>query len=373
MNDKYLAIYRRFRPETFDEILGQEHVIRVLKNQIRENKLGHAYLFSGTRGTGKTTMARILAKGVNCLSYEEDDGPQKRENSPCGICENCLSIKNGTCVDVIEIDAASHNGVDDVRELRDSMIYPPSVCRKKVFIIDEVHMFSNQAFNALLKTLEEPPTYIMFILCTTEPSKLPATILSRCLRFDFKRVSANNIMRGMKKICSEMDVDLSDEAAALLASNADGSVRDGFSILEQCVQAGEKELTRDLVLEIIGSPSDESLASLSWETHKGNTAEALLLLNEMLSSGMDEKQIIKDWINWYHSALMIKFVSSPERIVSRSTENISLIREKSESFEVEYINNSIYKLSKLLNESRWSSNTKILLEMTIIELSERIE
>ena len=365
MDDKYIAIYRRFRPETFDEILGQEHVVRVLKNQIKDNKLGHAYLFSGTRGTGKTTMARILAKGAGCLS---DVGER-----PCGICDNCKSIKDGTCVDVIEIDAASNNSVDDVRALRESIIYPPSTCRKKVFIIDEVHMFSTQAFNALLKTLEEPPEYIMFILCTTEPSKLPATILSRCLRFDFKRVSAQQIMKGMDKICAEMGIGLTSEAAALLAQNADGSVRDGLSILEQCVQAGEKELTRELVLEIVGSPSDERLATLSEAIYCGNTSEALLQLNEMLIEGMDESQIMKDWINWFHSALMIKFVSNPERIVNRSAENIESIKGQSAAYEVEYINNCIYKLSKLLNDTRWSSNKRILLEMTIIELSERKE
>jgi DNA polymerase-3 subunit gamma/tau len=361
MNDKYIAIYRRFRPETFDRILGQEHVVRVLRNQIAEDSVGHAYLFSGTRGTGKTSMARLLAKGVNCLS----DGER-----PCGVCSNCTAIKSGAFVDVIEIDAASNNGVDNVRELRESVIYPPSVGRKKVFIIDEVHMFSKGAFNALLKTLEEPPEHVIFILATTEPNKLPATILSRCLRFDFTRVDAAAIIKGMRDICDEMGIRADDDALALLASNADGSVRDGLSILEQCVSAGADVMTRELVLEVLGSPGDELLSSLTDEVATGKIAEALVRLDEILSSGKDEKRVIEEWIHYFHSALLIKFIKNPERILNRSTENIERIRKQSQDLEVKFINDCIYKLSKLLNDARWSAHVRILLEMTIIEMGE---
>ncbi|MDR0850996.1 MAG: DNA polymerase III subunit gamma/tau [Clostridiales Family XIII bacterium] len=370
--EKYEAIYRKFRPETFDEVIGQDHIVRVLKTQIADGSTSHAYLFCGTRGTGKTTMARLLAKGVNCLS----DGDQ-----PCGVCENCISIKNGTFVDVIEIDAASNNGVDNVRELRDSVIYPPSAGRNKVYIIDEVHMLTKQAFNALLKTLEEPPEHVLFILATTEASKILATIQSRCLRFDFHRIPAAQIMNSMKEICKKLNVPAEDDALALLASNADGSVRDGLSLLEQCVSAvpaaakdaGAHGITRELVLELIGSPGDQLISELTAHVVAGQTTEALILLDEMLASGKENTRIIEEWIDYFHSTLLIRFVKNPERLIGRSEESIKMIKKQSEDFDVSFINDSIYRLSKLLNETRWSSHTRILLEMAIIEMSERKE
>jgi DNA polymerase-3 subunit gamma/tau len=369
MEEKYIAIYRRFRPETFDKVLGQEHVVRVLQNQIKEGNVGHAYLFCGTRGTGKTTMARLLAKGVSCLAGGEGIKPTDGAIRPCGDCEACRGIQAGTFVDVIEIDAASNNGVDSVRELRDSVVYHPTVGRKKVFIIDEVHMFSKGAFNALLKTLEEPPDHVIFILATTEPNKLPATIMSRCLRFDFKRVGVAEIARGMKGICGEMGLEADDDAIALLSGSADGSVRDGLSLLEQCVATGDAQIRRSLVLEILGSPEDSQLAELTAKIAGGQTAEALVLLNEMLAAGKEERRIMEDWIEWFHSALLIKFIKQPERIIARSLENIEAIRKQSVDLEVSFINGSIYRLSKLLNDSRWSAHTRILLEMAVIEMS----
>ncbi len=362
--DKYIAIYRRFRPETFDKVLGQDHIIKVLASQIKDDSVGHAYLFCGTRGTGKTTIARLLAKGVNCLS---------ETLRPCGICEHCREIKNGTFVDVIEIDAASNNGVDNIRELRESVKYPPSIGRKKVYIIDEVHMLSKGAFNALLKTLEEPPENVMFILATTEAGKLPATIMSRCLRFDFKRVPATEIMKGMKDICKEMSIDIDDESLALLASNADGSVRDGLSILEQCISAADGMINRDLILDVIGSPGDQLISSLTEHVMNSRTSEALVALDEMLSEGKDERRIMEDWIEYYRSVLMIRFITKPENILSRSLENIENIRKISENMTIEFINKSIYELSKVLNDSRWSSHPRILLEMYIIEMSQNRE
>lgn len=362
--DKYIAIYRRFRPETFDKVLGQNHIVKILENQIKENSVGHAYLFCGTRGTGKTTIARLLAKGVNCLS---------ETLRPCGICENCREIKNGTFVDVIEIDAASNNGVDNIRELRESVKYPPSIGRKKVYIIDEVHMLSKGASNALLKTLEEPPEDVMFILATTEANKLPATITSRCLRFDFKRVPAAEIIKGMKEICREMTVEIDDESLALLAANADGSVRDGLSILEQCISASGGKIDRDLILEVIGSPGDHQISSLTDDVINNRTAEALIALDGMLSEGKDERRIMEDWIEFYRSALIIKFVAKPENVLNRSLENIENIRKSSEGMTAEFINKSIYELSKVLNDSRWSSHPRILLEMYIIEMSQKME
>ncbi|MDR3072122.1 MAG: DNA polymerase III subunit gamma/tau [Clostridiales Family XIII bacterium] len=370
-NNNYIAIYRRFRPEVFDEVLGQEHVTRVLQTQIRENSLAHAYLFSGTRGTGKTTIARLLAKGVNCLAGGNDSKPASDVLRPCGVCENCKAIKNGVFVDVVEIDAASNNSVEDVRELRDSVMYPPVSGRKKVFIIDEVHMFSKSAFNALLKTLEEPPPHVMFILATTELGKLPATILSRCLRFDFKRVSTQEIMRGMKMVVKELGLTMDDDAAALLAANADGSVRDGFSLLEQCVSSNEKHISRNLLLELLGSPSDEQLALLTQAAFEKKTTDALVLLSEILAAGKDEQRVISEWITYFHAMLLIKFVKRPERIINRSIENIEQMRKQAEAIAPAFINENIYRLSQLLNDARWSSHTRILLEMAVIEMSER--
>ncbi|MBQ1228271.1 MAG: DNA polymerase III subunit gamma/tau, partial [Firmicutes bacterium] len=245
----YQALYRAYRPEVFEEILGQEHIIRILKNQIATDSVSHAYLFCGTRGTGKTTTARILAKGLNCLS----DGGR-----PCGHCANCMAIKEGSFMDVIEMDAASNNGVENIRELRESVKYPPVIGRKKIYIIDEVHMLSTGAFNALLKTLEEPPENVIFILATTEPQKLPATILSRCMRLDFRRVPENTLVSGMARICNDRGINVTEGALRLIAANADGSVRDGLSILDQCISSGQDEVTREDVLEFLGTSGIET-------------------------------------------------------------------------------------------------------------------
>jgi DNA polymerase-3 subunit gamma/tau len=367
--DKYIAIYRRFRPETFDEVLGQSHIVRVLKNQIQTGNIGHAYLFSGTRGTGKTTIARLLAKGVNCLNGGDGRTPKDSAMRPCGICERCVEIKDGVFVDVAEIDAASNNSVDDVRDLRELLVYPPQLGRKRVFIFDEVHEFSKQAFNALLKTLEEPPENILFILCTTEPNKLPQTILSRCQRFDFRRVPASEIAGGMAAITRKLGIDAKDDALALLAQSADGSVRDGLSLLEQCVTSGGTELTREIVLDVLGSPSSDSIAGLTDDVHAGRTAEALIKVDAMLADGKEERRIMEEWIDWLHSALLVKFVKNPERIIARSPENIAEIGRAAADYDVEFINGSIYKLSKLLNDSRWSPHARILLEVAVVEMA----
>jgi DNA polymerase-3 subunit gamma/tau len=371
--ESYIAIYRRFRPETFDEVLGQRHIVRVLKNQIRTDNVGHAYLFSGTRGTGKTTIARLLAKGVNCLNGGVGPIAEDGATRPCGICEHCVEIKNGTFVDVAEIDAASNNSVDDVRDLREMLVYPPQLGRKRVFIFDEVHEFSKQAFNALLKTLEEPPENILFILCTTEPNKLPQTILSRCQRFDFRRVAAPEIADGMAGIARKIGIEASDDALALLSQSADGSVRDGLSLLEQCVTSGETKLTRELVLDVLGSPGDSAIAALSDDVHSGMTAEALVKVDGMLAEGKEERRIIEEWIDWLHSALLIKFVKNPERVIGRSPESIEEIGRAASGMDVEFINDSIYRLSKLLNDSRWSPHVRILLEIVVVEMSEKMK
>ncbi|MDD4629421.1 MAG: DNA polymerase III subunit gamma/tau [Eubacteriales bacterium] len=357
----YTALYRSFRPETFDGILGQEHIVKILKNQLKTGTTGHAYLFCGTRGTGKTSTARILAKGMNCLSEEG-----KR---PCGICSNCVSIREGTFIDVIEIDAASNNGVDNIRELRESVKYPPAAGRCKVYIIDEVHMLSSGAFNALLKTLEEPPDNIMFILATTESQKIPATILSRCLRLDFKRVPENTMRQGMRDICSQMEVKISEAALGLIASNADGSVRDALSLLDQCISSGENNVIREHVIEILGTAGDEVFIEMTDLVAHNQIEDALLLLNRIIADGKDVRQFIKDWIAHFRSLMMTKFIKNPEDILNMSMENVERISRQSDETELSFIKDSIIRLSQTLSDAKWSTQPRILLELCIVKLA----
>lgn len=360
----YTALYRAYRPEVFDEILGQEHIVRILKNQINTDSTSHAYLFCGTRGTGKTTTARILAKGLNCLSEGE---------KPCGTCSVCHSIKDGVFLDVVEIDAASNNGVDNIRELRESVKYPPAVGRKKVYIIDEVHMLSSGAFNALLKTLEEPPEYVVFILATTEPQKLPATILSRCMRLDFKRVPENVLISGMTEICEKRGIDVTVDALRIIAANADGSVRDGLSILDQCISGGDTKINASDVLDFLGASGEETFIELTDMVRRRKTADALILLDHVLSDGKDVRQFMRDWVNHYRNLLMTKFIRDPQGVINMSVENIDRIRKQSGSIDLLDINRGILEISKTMNEARWSTQPRILLELVIVKLSSEVQ
>lgn len=360
----YTALYRARRPEVFSEILGQQHIVKILKHQIETDTVSHAYLFCGTRGTGKTTTARILAKAVNCLS----DGER-----PCGHCANCMAIKDGTFMDVIEIDAASNNGVENIRELRESVKYPPAIGRKKVYIIDEVHMLSTGAFNALLKTLEEPPENVMFILATTEPQKLPATILSRCMRLDFKRVPQNILMEGMREICTDKGVEITESALKLLSNCADGSVRDGLSILDQVLASGEKTVDRDKVLEYVGAAGEDFFIDLTELVSLKKVAEALVLLDGVLADGKDVKQLMKDWTAHYRNLMITKFIKSPEDMLNMSTENIRRIQEQSMHISLEEINDAIIRLSKTINDARWSTQPRILLELAIVSIASGLD
>lgn len=355
----YKALYRQYRPEVFEEVLGQDHIVRILKNQIASDSTSHAYLFCGTRGTGKTTTARLLAKGLNCLSEGE---------RPCGKCANCLSIKEGSFLDVIEIDAASNNGVDDVRELRESVKYPPQAGRRKVYIIDEVHMLSQEAFNALLKTLEEPPEYVTFILATTEVHKLPATVLSRCMRLDFKRVPETVLIRGMADICASLGIDVTEDALRIIAANADGSVRDGLSILDQCISGREARVEAADVLEFLGASGDEDFIELTDMVRKKRTEEAIIFLDGILSDGKDVRQFMRDWISHFRNLLLVKYMRNPETVLSMSAENIERVRRQAAVLEPEDINRGIMELSSMANEARWSTQPRILLELAIVRL-----
>ncbi len=357
----YQALYRSFRPEVFEEVLGQEHIVKILKNQIKNDKISHAYLFSGTRGTGKTTLARILAKGINCESTNGE--------KPCGVCASCINIKQGTHMDVVEIDAASNNGVDNVRELNESIAYPPISGRYKVYIIDEVHMLSNSAFNALLKTLEEPPEYVVFVMATTEPERLPKTILSRCLHLDFRRVPEDVIIQGMKKICADLGAEVSNEALKIVAKNADGSVRDGLSILDQCLASGEKVVEREDVLETLGAAGEEAYIDLTDAVIDGNAGEVLIKINHLINLGKDEKQMFKDWIGHYRNLMMASYLNKPEDMMTLSIENIERLKKQANRMTVSDINRGIVTLSKVSMEAKWSTQARILLEVAAVMLA----
>lgn len=354
----YTAIYRDFRPNRFEEMIGQDHIVRILKNQIAKNQIGHAYLFCGTRGTGKTTAARILAKALNCTGEAE---------SPCCECENCTSIKEGSFIDVVEIDAASNNSVDDIRNLCESVNYPPIMGRCKIYIIDEVHMLSGSAFNALLKTLEEPPDHVVFILATTEVHKLPATILSRCMRLDFRRVSEQKIIENMRMICKARGVDCEEAALSLIAANADGSVRDSLSILEQCI-SGSNFLSFEDTAEILGAVGEEKLTRLTEMIMNSDISSALLLLNDSISAGRDVKQIMRDWLSHFRNLLIAKFVKSPNDMLSMSEENVRRIGNQSKIISRELLNAGITELTKTIADARWSSQPRALLEMCVVKL-----
>ncbi len=357
----YQALYRAYRPEIFEEMLGQKHIVKILKNQLTTDTVNHAYLFCGTRGTGKTTTARILAKGLNCLAEGE---------KPCGKCENCLAIQEGTFIDVIEMDAASNNGVENIRELRESVKYPPAVGRKKVYIIDEVHMLSTGAFNALLKTLEEPPENVVFVLATTEPQKLPATILSRCMRLDFRRVPENTLVSGMQAICEDRGVRTSEDALHLIAANADGSVRDALSILDQCLSGGQMNISRDDVLEFLGTSGIEVFLEMTDLVQSGRTSEAILLLSKVLADGKDVRQFMRDWLSHYRGLLISKFVQNPQDILNMSLENTERLAVQAEKLDLSEISCAIVELAKTMADAKWSPQPRVLLELCIVKLSE---
>lgn len=356
----YTALYRKYRPATFDEMVGQEHIVKILKNQIETGNIAHAYLFCGTRGTGKTSAARIFAKGVNCLS---------ESGRPCGECENCQSIQQGIFFDVIEIDAASNNRVENIRELRESVKYPPAAGLCKVYIIDEVHMLSTSAFNALLKTLEEPPEHVIFILATTEPHKLPATILSRCLRLDFRRVPEVHIKNKLAEICDNEGIRYEDSAVAIIAANGDGSVRDSLSILEQCVAAGDKVLTRDNVIDILGIAGEEIFIELTDNVINKDTASAFSTIEKVARDGKDMKQFIKDWIYHFRNLMMTQFADKLEDIIDMSCENAEKLKEQGSRIDVGFISTAISELSAVSNKARYSTQPRTLLELAIMKLS----
>lgn len=358
----HLALYRSERPERFEEIIGQKHIVKILRNQIRKGTVSQSYLFAGTRGTGKTTTARILAKAVNCTC--SDPGV----DLPCGECVNCRAITEGRFLDVVELDAASNNGVESLRQITESVQYPPTVGKYKVYIIDEAHMLTDSAENAFLKTLEEPPAHVIFILATTNPEKIKATIKSRCLTLNFRHVSENELLDGMRRICQKKSINIAEDALAVIARKADGSVRDALSLLEQCINAGDELITRELVLEYTGGAGDEFYLQLTDAIRTGDAGTALSDIDAMVRIGKDAKQLLADWLLHYRNLMICKYVQDPSELVNASAENTDRIATQAKALSDEAINYGIRLLSDTVNKAKFSTMPRILLETSVIKL-----
>ncbi|MDK2814381.1 MAG: polymerase subunit gamma/tau [Thermoanaerobacter sp.] len=354
----YQSLYRKYRPKSFKEVVGQEHIVKTLKNQIKLNRIGHAYLFTGTRGTGKTSIAKIFAKAVNCLNNAEGE--------PCNSCDICHAINNNTTMDVLEIDAASNNSVNDVRELRESVIYAPSQTKYKVYIIDEVHMLSTGAFNALLKTLEEPPSHVIFILATTEPDKLPDTILSRCQRFDFKRIPTRLIAQNLDRICNDSGIKIEDKGLKTIALYGNGSMRDAISLLEQCISYKEGFITYEDVCEMLGVANDEMLFSLLDYINAKDVAASLKQLDKILSYGIDLGNFLKSLT--YILRDMVLYKTGGEELKEILYSNAETIKEKVQNFGTAFLTNALEKFTNLQREIRYAISPLTLLEITILRL-----
>lgn len=356
----YLALYRKYRPRTFDEVIGQDHIVKTLINQIKLDKISHAYLFCGSRGTGKTSTAKIFAKAINCEN--------SKNGSPCLECETCKAL-DGTNIDVLEIDAASNNGVDEIRDLREKVKYPPVVGKYKVYIIDEVHMLSTSAFNALLKTLEEPPAHTVFVLATTEVHKLPATILSRCLRFDFKLVSLEELSSLLKKILDSENVKYDEQAINVIARAGEGSVRDTLSIADRCVSFAGDELTYQKVLSVLGVSEREVLINITNNILSKNIGEALVDLDKVLSSGKSPLVFSNDLIAYYRDLLLIYTLGDASReIVVVKDDIYASMKAQAVSENYAEIVKAIEVLSEIEQELRYSVQPRIVLETAIIKI-----
>ena len=357
----YSALYRKFRPQTFDEVKGQNHIVTTLKNQIRNQRLGHAYLFCGTRGTGKTTVAKILAKAVNC--------EHPIDGEPCGECETCKSITEGSSLNVIEIDAASNNGVDNIREIKEQVQYSPATGKYKVYIIDEVHMLSIGAFNALLKTLEEPPKYVIFILATTEVHKIPITILSRCQRYDFHRITSNVIKKQLIDLTNQEKVEAEDKALEYIARMADGSMRDALSLLDQCIAFNlGKKLTYDATLDVLGTVDIQVYSELLDFIMAQNVAKVMDLIEDVASQGREWSQFITDFLWFLRNLLLVGQGTDAEEALEVSTEQMKFLQEKAKLIDEKLLIRDIRILSALLEKLRFATTKRVLVEVELIKL-----
>ena len=353
----YTALYRKFRPITFSEIVGQEHITRTLRNQIVAGRVGHAYLFNGGRGTGKTSAAKILARAINCLN------PQDGE--PCNECKICKGAINGSLTDIVEMDAASNNSVEDIRSIREEVNFLPTKAKYRVYIIDEVHMLSTGAFNALLKTLEEPPEHVKFILATTEPQKLPATILSRCQRFDFKRISNENIIKRLNIVCEQSGIEITKEAMNIIAVLAEGAMRDALSILERCIQDGENKIDEDKIKDLVGIPKITYVHNIIDSLFKYDVDNTLKNVDIVLNEGKDINNLLWEMIKYTKDILVYK---ASQKLDLYSEEEIANIEEISKNVSKQDLINMVYELSELENDIKWSTQKTIIFQAGMIKL-----
>ena len=358
----YTALYRKWRPTSFEEVRGQDHIVKTLKNQINSGRIGHAYLVCGTRGTGKTSIAKIFARAVNC--------EHPVDGSPCGECSMCRQIAEGASLNVVEIDAASNNGVENIRDIREQVQYPPTDGRYRVYIIDEVHMLSIGAFNALLKTLEEPPSYVIFILATTEVHKIPITILSRCQRYDFKRISIDTIAGRLAELTQAEQIDVDDRALRYVARAADGSMRDALSLLDQCVafHFGEK-LTYDNVLEVLGAVDNRVFSKLFQAVLASDTKACIREIEEMIIQGRDLSQLVNDFVWYMRNLLIAKTTDEPGDMLDMSEENLAVLKEEAAGVDTETLMRYIRIFSELSGQLRYASQKRILVEIAFIKLT----
>ena len=358
----YTALYRKWRPAAFDEVKGQDHIVTTLRNQMLSGRIGHAYLFCGTRGTGKTSIAKIFARAVNC--------EHPVNGSPCNQCPSCRSILEGSSMNVVEIDAASNNGVENIREIREQVQYPPTDGRYRVYIIDEVHMLSIGAFNALLKTLEEPPSYVIFILATTEAHKIPITILSRCQRYDFKRISLDTIAKRLKELTDTEQIDMEDRALRYVAKAADGSMRDALSLLDQCVAFHfGQTLTYDNVLDVLGAVDTSVFSRMFQAVCQGRTRDCITELEELVVQGREMGQFVTDFIWYMRNLLLLQSAEDGESLLDMSEENLKQLKEDAKLTDSGALMRYIRIFSDLSNQIRFASQKRVLVEVAFIKLA----
>ena len=356
----YVALYRKWRPAAFDEVKGQQPIVETLRNQIRTGRIGHAYLFCGSRGTGKTSVAKIFAKAVNCEHPEGGD--------PCGTCAMCRAVDEGNSVNVIEIDAASNNGVDNIREIRDEVQYRPAEGKYRVYIIDEVHMLSTGAFNALLKTLAEPPAYVIFILATTEPHKIPLTVLSRCQRYDFRRITTEDIIGRLKELAAGEGIEAEDRAISYIARKADGGLRDAISLLDQCIAyRGNAPLTYEKALEALGTVDSDILSRFLRAMLEDDTSEALAVIEAVRLEGRELSQFVQDFIWYLRNLLLLMTAEATSDLLEMSEENWLRLAEEAKLTDPEDLMRLIRLFSSVYNDMRAAADKRVLLEVAAIK------
>ena len=356
----YTALYREWRPRTFNDVVGQEHITTTLKNQVLNNRIAHAYLFCGTRATGKTSTAKVFAKALNCLNLIDGE--------PCNQCEMCRKINEGLAIDVTELDAASNNGVDKIRDIIDDVKYPPQEAKYKVYIMDEVHMLSTGAVNAFLKTLEEPPRNVIFILATTDPQKLPITILSRCQRFDFKRINNAEITARLRKIVNDQNVLADERSLNLIARVSDGAMRDSLSILDQAISMGNGNVDYNTVVSMLGLVTNEHLFNLTNAVIQRSVEKSIEIIEDVIYSGKDIYLFIKDLLAHYRNLLMVKVTNNPDEVLDMSEENIALVKEQGTRLRAEEIMRCIRILQEAENNAKLSKQARLYCELAIIKM-----